>query len=155
MSTEDFDLDRRIESIKATAIKFVEEMDEAIIVAGGMSVRRTSRVWSDEDDEDRWRSNLIGHELHRLCNDLIDAVVRKRVNMKTKKERFEIRRVYGQMRTALRFERYTGSNFEYDQGGEISAADAMRILKDGFDAVARWIAGRPLSSWLCFIGNGR
>ena len=38
MSTEDFDLDRRLESIKATAIKFVEEMDETVIVAGGMSV---------------------------------------------------------------------------------------------------------------------
>lgn len=145
MSTEDFDLDRRLESIKATAIKFVEEMDETVIVAGGMSVRRTSRVWSDEDDEDRWRSNLIGHELHRLYGELIDAVVRKRGNMKTKKERFEIRRVYGQMRTALRFERYTGSNFEYNEGREISAADAMRILKDGFDAFARWIEwSRPV-----------
>jgi hypothetical protein len=66
MSTEDFDLDRRLESIKATAIEFVQDMDEAIIVDGGMPVRRTSRVWSDEDDEDRWRSNLIGHELRRL-----------------------------------------------------------------------------------------
>jgi len=77
MSTEEFDLDRRLESIKATAIKFVQDMDETIIVDGGMPVRRTSRVWSDEDDEDRWRSNLIGHELHRLFNDLMDAVVRK------------------------------------------------------------------------------
>ena len=36
MSTEDFDLDRRLESIKATAIKFVQDMDEAIIVDGGI-----------------------------------------------------------------------------------------------------------------------
>src|SRR6516162_1893600 len=89
MSTEDFDLDRRLESIKATAIKFVRDMDETIIVDGGIPVCRTSRVWSDEDDEDRWRSNLIGHELHRLFNGLMDAVVRKRGNMKTKKERLE------------------------------------------------------------------
>jgi len=139
VSTEDFDLDRRLESIKATAIKFVQDMDETIIVDGGMPVRRTSRVWSDEDDEDRWRSNLIGRELHRLFNDLMDAVVRKRGNMKTKKERLEIRLICGQMRTALRFEKYTGWDFEYDPGGEISAADAMRILQDGFDALARWI----------------
>ena len=45
MSTEDFDLDRRLESIKATAIKFVHDMDETIIVDGGIAVRRTSRVW--------------------------------------------------------------------------------------------------------------
>ena len=54
MSTEEFDLDRRLESIKATAIKFVQDMDETIIVDGGMPVRRTSRVWCDEDDSDRW-----------------------------------------------------------------------------------------------------
>jgi len=57
------------------------------------------------------------------------------------------------MRTALRFERYTGWDFEYDPGGEISAADAMRILEDGFDALARWMEwSRPVpvrrcSSW--------
>jgi hypothetical protein len=43
------------------------------------------------------------------------------------------------MRTALRFERYTDWDFEYDPGGEISAADAGRILQDGFDALARCI----------------
>ena len=52
-STEDFDLDRRLESIEATAIKFVQDMDETIIVDGGIPNRRTSRVWSDEDDGDR------------------------------------------------------------------------------------------------------
>ena len=101
-----------------------------------MPVRRTSGVWRGEDDEDRATSDLIGHELRLLIHDLIDAVVRKRGVVKTKTEHLEIRLVCGQMRTALRFERYTGWNFEYDQGSQMSAADAMRILQDGFDALA-------------------
>lgn len=153
MSTENFDLDRRLESIRATAIKFVEDMDETIVVDGGMPVRRTSRVWSGEDDEDRATSDLIGHELHLLVHDVLDAVVRKRGVVKTKKEHLKIRIICGQMRTALRFKRYTGWNFEYDQGSEMSAADAMRILQDD---LTHWRAGsigrgpypvRSCSSW--------
>jgi hypothetical protein len=75
--------------------------------------------------------------------------------MKTNKEHLEIRLIYGQMRTALRFERYTGSNLEYDQGSEISAADSVRILKDGFDALAHWIEwSRPVPGEK-FVQGGR
>ena len=119
--------------------------DRGRFSAVGTSATRNSQIGSNEDDEGRWKSNLIGHKLHRLFNDLMDAVVRKHRNMKTKKERLEVRLVCGQMRTELRFERYSGWNFEYDPGGGISASDATRILQDGFDAFARWIEwSRPV-----------
>ena len=62
-------------------------------------------MWNGENDEDRATSNLIGHQLHLLLLDVLDAVVRKRGVVKTKKERREIRLICEQVRTALRFEK--------------------------------------------------
>lgn len=78
MSAENSELRRRPESIKAGALRFVDEMGESTTVGSGASVRGASGVWSGENENDRARSNVIGHRLRLFTVDLAVAVAQKR-----------------------------------------------------------------------------
>jgi hypothetical protein len=130
MTTETPELKHRLESIKADALRFVEDMIEC-----DSHTPRAIGVWRDIDEHDRARSEELRHRLRVFTLDL--ALAMESSPVLTKTDLRDIGRVGKRMCAALRFEKYTGSMI--DRGDPIGVHDARYVLREGFEAMVEWV----------------
>jgi hypothetical protein len=134
MSAEISDLKHRLESIKADALRFVQDMTEC-----GAGTPRAFGVWSGTGEDDRARSEEIRHRLRVFTLDL--ALAMERSPVLTKKDLRDIGLTGKRMCAALKFEQYTGSII--DRGEPIRVSEAAYLVKSGFEAMTQWVDLAP------------